>query len=806
MSLTGRTVQSRLIKPKTITFQIFLLTLSALSLVDLAVGYEVRNCEIREILDSDVLVENIAEAEYGASRAIPCDQISLGFRQNARHIKFQINRQEAESKSAILHFDYPPLDHLRVQIGADTFEMGGLVPTENRPIQLKGYAVPLEFSGDKVDVDVWVSTTSSLQVPIRVQSLASATEQQALEHLAFGVYYGILIGLFLYNMFVFFFTRDKAYLYYICYIMCYFAFQFTLNGLTALYLVPNSPELAKPILPMMTGFVFGFAFLFMDAFIGLKGKLKVLSIGSYTLSVVSFFLGVATLFVPYDLAVSLNVGWSILGSFIILIFAIAASVKPNRALPLIFLFGWIAYLSGIILIGLKNFGLLEKSPFIEYSMQTGSALEMILFSLGLGYRVRKTELEKRLALNEKAEIEQEATAARATARTVRMLAHDVRKPLSTFKVIVAGLKGLKSTSEVREFLKAAVPEVDRSVSSAEGLLNDLMSLGTDKIQIYRSDVSAHEFVSSCLKDVFAASLSGSVTVDVSLPESLRLNIDESRMRRVFVNILSNACEAINWKGRIWVSVEPHASRNDRVVATLGNFGSSIPAEICSTVFDSFYTANKKGGTGLGLAIARKWVRAHGGEIVCHSSSENEGKVEFEFDIPIGSGELKNRLVNQTHCSKDFAVQLELDLEEEGLAPALRNSLKASLIDKSCNILVVDDETLYVRGIKEQLSSFPGSERVNLSTDSGHKTVSLVNIQLLLVDYDLGLANRNGLDLIREARAKGFRGHICLHTNRCDPAIYKLGLDAGADSLYPKPISEAHLAKLILEALDTSRKV
>ncbi|MES2856169.1 MAG: ATP-binding protein, partial [Bdellovibrionota bacterium] len=108
----------------------------------------------------------------------------------------------------------------------------------------------------------------------------------------------------------------------------------------------------------------------------------------------------------------------------------------------------------------------------------------------------------------------------------------------------------------------------------------------------------------------------------------------SQLNQVFMNILTNAAQAIEGDGEIWIAlketrkgVEPWAQISIR------DSGKGMPAEVVEKIFDPFYTTKGVGqGTGLGLSISYGIVRQHGGDIRVNSTV---GKgTEFIIAVPV----------------------------------------------------------------------------------------------------------------------------------------------------------------------------
>lgn len=107
--------------------------------------------------------------------------------------------------------------------------------------------------------------------------------------------------------------------------------------------------------------------------------------------------------------------------------------------------------------------------------------------------------------------------------------------------------------------------------------------------------------------------------------------DPRHLEHVLLNVLLNACQATDDRGRVTVST----SRNGSTVEiAVEDDGPGIPPEDAERIFQPFYTTKSK-GSGLGLALVRRIVEAHGG-VVDVSSRPGEG-ARFVLTLPAESG-------------------------------------------------------------------------------------------------------------------------------------------------------------------------
>lgn len=180
------------------------------------------------------------------------------------------------------------------------------------------------------------------------------------------------------------------------------------------------------------------------------------------------------------------------------------------------------------------------------------------------------------ALREQLEAARHRVATNAAAEDARALLRDCLEGVDTLTGLVRNLKGFA--------------RVDRD--------------GVDSVDLNDSVKSALAVVAHLLRD--------RVKVLDRLTPLPKVRCMPSQINQVFLNLLTNAAQAIEDRGTIVV-----ASRvlDGAVEVAFTDTGSGIPPEVMPRIFDPFYTTKPVGeGTGLGLSIAHKIVKAHGGDI------------------------------------------------------------------------------------------------------------------------------------------------------------------------------------------------
>jgi signal transduction histidine kinase len=121
-----------------------------------------------------------------------------------------------------------------------------------------------------------------------------------------------------------------------------------------------------------------------------------------------------------------------------------------------------------------------------------------------------------------------------------------------------------------------------------------------------------------------------ITIHTELDDLPLVECDLGHVNQVFMNILSNACDAIHGRGNIWIRAE---AQNGEVAIAIRDDGVGIAPELVARIFDPFFTTKDIGtGTGLGLAISHGIVQRHQGRITV-TSARGAGS-EFVVHLPV----------------------------------------------------------------------------------------------------------------------------------------------------------------------------
>jgi PAS domain S-box-containing protein len=196
------------------------------------------------------------------------------------------------------------------------------------------------------------------------------------------------------------------------------------------------------------------------------------------------------------------------------------------------------------------------------------------------------------------------------------VAHEIRNPLSSIslnaELIQDELQNLppQEIDEAKSLLDSIIAEVDRVTNLTEEYLQ-FSRLPAIHFQTH----DLHEWLDDLVVAIEPElSAKGIQLICEVAPDLPRLVFDPQQMRRVMLNLVRNAIEAMPKGGFLTIAAK---TASNSVEITVTDTGPGVAAEVISRIFEPFYTT-KDMGTGLGLALSQQIVNEHGGTIHCES--------------------------------------------------------------------------------------------------------------------------------------------------------------------------------------------
>jgi signal transduction histidine kinase len=215
------------------------------------------------------------------------------------------------------------------------------------------------------------------------------------------------------------------------------------------------------------------------------------------------------------------------------------------------------------------------------------------------------------------------------------IAHELNNPLATVSLRVEGVLTKTPTDDPRRrSLEIVQQEVERMARLVSNLLQ-FSRPGRDQV----STVDVCEEISKTIELTEHHLRKHQVRVESSFsPDVPHIYADRQHLRQVFLNLFTNAADAMPGGGHLFVQARTGElpSARPAVVIEVRDTGVGISAELLDRVFEPFFTTKEEGkGTGLGLAICKRIVDQHHGKLVVESKV-GEGTT-VRITLPIRNG-------------------------------------------------------------------------------------------------------------------------------------------------------------------------
>jgi class 3 adenylate cyclase len=254
-------------------------------------------------------------------------------------------------------------------------------------VETENWLFSINLENDQRSKTIYLKgqTGYPFQIPITISAKERYLEISQVYKLFWGIYMGIMIFAFLYNLFIFLSLKERTYFYYILYILGSTTFYLGLHGYTFRYLWPEMPELNAllPILICITNIIIT---LFTIRFLKITKEHKVSFYGAWTIIVGFALIALLNLFAPYMLAIALAQMFSLVTS-LFFIYLGFSSWRRNVPTAKFYLIAWTIYLVFVIIFLLTDNNAFPSNFFTRHCIFIGHMTEVLLLSFALADRI-----------------------------------------------------------------------------------------------------------------------------------------------------------------------------------------------------------------------------------------------------------------------------------------------------------------------------------------------------------------------------------------------------------------------------------
>jgi len=222
---------------------------------------------------------------------------------------------------------------------------------------------------------------------------------------------------------------------------------------------------------------------------------------------------------------------------------------------------------------------------------------------------------------------------------IAIASHELKGPIQP----IFGFLELAKTNIIPK--QEALDGISNIAINLENIANnvlDLTKIENDELELHLENININKIIQQVVSSE-EHNPDRKVPIKTRLDADIILNLDKTRIKQVFRNIVSN-CIKFTEAGEI--TIQTNLLKEEKVIKLFfSDTGPEIPNEILPNIFNKFVTEgmNKSTGFGLGLYISKKIIDAHNGQIVAYN---HKGNPVFEITLPILIQSLKKNTEKQ----------------------------------------------------------------------------------------------------------------------------------------------------------------
>ena len=581
------------------------------------------------------------------------DTLNAGYSRSAFWLKVDLHylpKDPQAQRTWLLELAYPPLDHLELYVPDDAGgyrlagRTGDALPFASREIRQNNYLFTVDFkAGEQKTLYLRLQSEGSIQAPLTLWSSTAYLEDQPLRLYVLGLIYGVLLGMLVYNLFIYLSVRDTSYLYYILYIASFGMYQLSVNGAAVEYFWPDNPWWANAATPFLIGASALFGSLFARSFLHTALYSRWLDRLLLVLVGTGAVVMLLSLMTSYALALRLATALALVFTVTIFVAGIKAWCCGQRVARY-FIIAWSAFLIGGVVNTMMVLGYLPNVFLTMYASQIGSAIEVALLSLALADRInamREQQAQILFDASQKLEVlnQQLAHSNQLKDEFLATLTHELRTPMNG----VIGSLELMQTVPLAGDLAQYQHTAAGSARDMMRMVNGILTL--TELQAGRLSAQAQVFslrgVLDTLRQQFQGNAQGkglefSIDVAGQLPD--RLEGDAGKLMQCLECLLDNAFKFTH-EGAVRLRVvgvpRPDGHLDLTFIVTDSGIGFAHLDE--ATLYQRFFqvdgsTTREYGGLGIGLAICRQLIELLGGRLTHHSEPRKGSRFQLEVAV------------------------------------------------------------------------------------------------------------------------------------------------------------------------------
>ncbi len=310
---------------------------------------------------------------------------SYSFTKSTIWCKFEL--KNSTTKACYLEISPPILNEITLyQISdnkIDSLRLGSFYANQSNTLKSNNYVFKLDSGAHYFLLKTRSKTR--LFIKARIGTFDALIKKTQTVDTIQGIYAGLVIMIFIYNLFLFYTNRENVYLFYLLHLINLILFFLYMSGYGIKFIWKDYPAInAQYITVQNAGYIL--SLFFVKNFLEAKKKLPILHKALWAIIIGLVINSFIDLFVSTYLAGKLLNYVGIVGVFFIISGAVKLAGKGYKHART-FLYAWVLYLVGIVIQIMQSLNFIPTNEFTSNTIQIGSAFEIVLLSIAIGNKI-----------------------------------------------------------------------------------------------------------------------------------------------------------------------------------------------------------------------------------------------------------------------------------------------------------------------------------------------------------------------------------------------------------------------------------
>ena len=356
--------------------------------------------EILEDPGGELTIEEVSSLEFD-SRFIPSlvKVPNYGFTDSAYWVRFRLDNETRHTEQWLLDVGFANMQYVDLFTplpdGEEfTVKQTGIL----RPVSTRDVPYPriiFDLTNPLQSQQTYYmrfENGASMTLPLTLRTPDAFLQRSLAERTLMGIFYGVLIGLLLYNLFLLFSLRDANYLFFVIMLASLIVEEAVYAGYMGMYIIPDLYFLNKYTQPLAFPLLIAAMLLFSDSFLEMRARLPRLHRINLVILAVWGGLILLALFASYHLLANLMAPWALFSLLAVFIAGLASwkgGFRPAR----FFMLAWFGMLASLAMLILIRLGLISSTLLSENIYRLGFVWMAVCWSIALADRINLLKAE-----------------------------------------------------------------------------------------------------------------------------------------------------------------------------------------------------------------------------------------------------------------------------------------------------------------------------------------------------------------------------------------------------------------------------